>query len=184
MKKLVSILLASSIAVLLSAQPQNRHGSGAGGHANSGIEKIRAERVAFITSEVGLTAEEAQAFWPVYNRIEEQQKELMKAERSAYIALSKALADGQGDVQKLLDAYIKAKAANVNLHVANVKDYSKVLPTEKVARLFTCEEKFRRQQIGRLGSHGKQPQRAPISQKGKGRQGRQDATDKGAGGKQ
>lgn len=183
MKKLISIMLVASIAVLTFAQPQGKPGNGQG-HKGPDYEKIKAERVAFITSEVGLTAEEAQAFWPVYNKIEEQQKELMKAERTAFIALSKALSEGQGDVQNLLDAYLKAKAANVNLHVANAKDYKKVLSTEKVAKFFTCEEKFRRQQIGRLGGHGKAPGKPSGDFKGKGRPGkgqRQGADKKAAG---
>ena len=157
MKKLISILLAAGIAATAFAQPQDQAGKGRKGPGYPDHEKIKAERVAFITSEVGLTAEEAQAFWPVYNKIEEQQVELMKSERTAFMALNKALKDGEGDVQKLLDDYLKAKAANVNLHVANAKDYKKVLSAEKVAKFFTCEEKFRRMQIGKLSGHGKGP---------------------------
>ena len=156
MKKLVSIMLSLSIAAVMFAQPQDgkrpQHGA-------QDFEKIKAERVAFITSEVGLTAQEAEKFWPVYNEIEEQQQALMKAERQAYKELNKVLEEG-GNVQAALDNYLKAKQENKNLHVANAKKYQKVLSAEKTAKLFTCEEKFRRQQIGKLGG------RAP---EGKGR---------------
>ena len=151
MKKLISILLTLSIAVAALAQPQE----GKRPQGRPDFEKIKAERVAFITSEVGLTAEEAQAFWPVYNEIEAQQRELMQAERKAYMELQKALKDGDGNVQALLDAYLKAKSNNVNLHVVNAKKYQKVLSAEKTARFFTCDEKFRRQQIGKLGGQHK-----------------------------
>ena len=151
MKKLISILLAASIAAVASAQATNGHNH-KGGHPD--FEKIKAERVAFITSEVGLTSQEAEAFWPVYNKIEDEQNELMKAERTAYMALNKALAGDEGDVSALLNTYLDAKAKNVNLHVLNAKEYKKVLSVEKVAKFFTCEEKFRRQQIGRLQGHG------------------------------
>lgn len=150
MKKLISILLAVSIAAVAFAQPHNARGH-KGGHHD--FEKIKAERVAFITSEVGLTSQEAEKFWPIYNKIEDEQKELMKAERSAYMALNKALEKGEGDTSALLNAYLDAKAKNVNLHVLNAKEYKKVLPVEKVAKFFSCDEKFRRQQIGRLQGH-------------------------------
>ncbi len=153
MKKLVSIMLVASISIAALAQPQGEHKKGPG---HQDMEKIQSEKIAFITEEVGLTPEEAQAFWPVYNEIEAQQKNLMKAERKAYGELNKALKSGEGNVQALLDAYLAAKKDNVNLHVANAKSYAKVLPTEKVAKFYTCEEKFRRQQIGRLcGKDGK-----------------------------
>jgi Spy/CpxP family protein refolding chaperone len=137
------------------AQPQ---GGPKGGHGKQDFEKIRAEKVAFITSEVGLTVEEAQAFWPIYNEIEQQQKELMMAERKAYAELNKALAEGKGNDKALLKAYINAKEANKNLQLAAADRYLKVLSVEKVAKFYTCEEKFLRQQIGRLrGGHGNGP---------------------------
>jgi Spy/CpxP family protein refolding chaperone len=153
MKKLVSILLTLSIAAVALAQNQGGHKHG---DWQKHFEKIKAERVAFITSEVGLTAQEAEVFWPVYNKIEAAQIELNKSERKAYMALCKALSTGEGDSAALLDAYLEAKAANVNQHVLNAKEYKKILSAEKVAKFFTCEEKFRMQQIGRLqGFKGK-----------------------------
>lgn len=148
MKKLISILLTVSIAVAALAQPQGKPGQR--GHHHD-FEKMKAERVAFITSEVGLTSEDAQAFWPIYNKAEEQQRELQQAEKKAYQELSKALRDGEGNVDALLDAYIKAKQANVNVHFSYAKQYKKAIGTEKTAKFFTCDEKFRRQQIGKLG---------------------------------
>lgn len=146
MKKLVTLVLATCIAVAALAQP-------AGGHRHEGakpdFEKIKAERIAFITQQVGLTPEEAQAFWPVYNKIEAEQRDLQKAEMEAYKALTKAQAEG-GKVDALLDNYLKAKEANVNLHVKHAKDYKKVLSADKLAKFYAGEEKFRREQIGRL----------------------------------
>ena len=152
MKKLISVLLTISIAVAALAQPQGRPRQKG---QMPDFEKMKAERVAFITSEVGLTSEDAQAFWPIYNKVEEKQRELNKAEKTAFMELSKALKDGDGNVDALLDAYIKAKQANVNLHFANAKEYKKAIGAEKTAKFFTCDEKFRRQQIGKLsGGHG------------------------------
>lgn len=153
-------MLAMGIALAAFAQPQG------GGHKHMGekpdFEKIKAEKVAFITEKVGLTSKEAEAFWPVYNKIEDQQNELNKAEREAYRALEKALADGEGNVDALLDSYLKAKEANVNLHVKGLKDYKKVLSAEKLAKFYTCDETFRRQQIGRvMGSGGNGPMGMP-----------------------
>ena len=151
MKKLISILLTVSIAAAAIAQPQGKPGQ-RGHHPD--FEKMKAERVAFITSEVGLTSEDAQAFWPIYNKVEEQQRELAKAEKIAFMQLCKAQAEGQENIDSLLDAYIKAKQANVNLHFANVKEYKKAIGAQKTAKFLTCDEKFRRQQIGKLrGGH-------------------------------
>ena len=146
MKKLFVALLAAGISVAAFAQPQGDHR----GHGKPDFEKIKAEKVAFITSEVGLDSKEAEAFWPVYNKIEEEQHALVRAERQAYKALSDAIAAGSG-IEAALDSYLKAKEANVNLHVKNAGAYKKVLSADKVAKFYTCEEKFLRRQLGKLG---------------------------------
>ena len=148
MKKVVVIMLALGIAAAAIAQPRGDKKDFRG--AKPDFEKIKAEKVAFITSEVGLTSKEAEAFWPIYNKVEEEQHALMKAEREAYKALSDAIAEGK-DTGALLDAYLKAKEANTNLHIRAAKDYKKVLSAEKVAKFYVCEEKFLRKQLGRLG---------------------------------
>lgn len=162
MKKFVSIILALGIAAIATAQPQ---GAGRGKHEID-FEKIKAQKVAFITSHVGLTPEDAQAFWPIYNKAEAEQRDLMNAEKKAYKELSKALADGQSNIDALLDAYINAKQANVNRHFAYTKDYKKAIGAEKTAKFFTCDEKFRREQIGQLRGMSKGPG-APGQQQGK-----------------
>ena len=168
MKRLVSILLVASMSVAAFAQPNgvsSHHRSNAPKMDPSKMaqmqeqykagreqmhERIQAEKVAFITSYIGLTPDEAQVFWPVYNEIEAQQRELQKAEFKSYHALEKCLKSGQGDAEALLNEYLSAKKANVNLHLANVERYKKILSVEKVAKIFTSEESFRRTQIGKL----------------------------------
>lgn len=151
MKKLLIVVFAACIAAAASAQTQ---GDGKEFKGNANSDRIKAEKIAFITTEVGLTSKEAEAFWPIYNKVDEEQRALQKAEREAFKALNKAIKEGT-DTKALLDNYLKAKEANVNLHVRAVKDYKKVLSDEKVAKFYTCEEKFLRRQLGKLGGGNK-----------------------------
>ena len=116
-------------------------------------EKVRAERVAFLTTELDLTEAEAQAFWPVYNTVQDERRDAFKAARQAAKALSKALKSGEGDTAALLENYLKAQEATSALERTAVERFKKVLPIEKVAKLTLAEEKFRHRQIGQL-QHG------------------------------
>jgi Spy/CpxP family protein refolding chaperone len=113
---------------------------------------VRAEQVAFITSELDLTETEAQAFWPVYNDIQKQRREAFQATGEAYKALSEGV-DGN-DAASLLDKYLDAKKAGEKVEAQAVARYKKVLPVSKVAKLLLAEEKFRQNQIHRLGQGG------------------------------
>ena len=141
MKKLISMVcLALLVALTASAQKKGENWQ----------EKVRAERVAFLTTELDLSEAEAQVFWPVYNAVQQERRDAFKAVHSAAKALSNALKKGEGDTAALLEAYLKAHEQTTALERSSVERFKKVLPIEKVAKLTLAEEKFRHRQIGQL----------------------------------
>lgn len=162
MKRIISILiLLVTVMTSVWAQPQRgdkKHGDWR--------EKVRAEQVAFITSELNLTEAEAQVFWPVYNDVQNTRREAYHASHEAFKALQDGL-DGN-DVEKLLNNYINAKQACEANENEALKKYKAVLPAEKVAKLLLAEEKFRQQQINRLGGQGQGPGQGPGQMPGQG----------------
>ncbi len=145
MKRIISVLLTLTLLGSL-AFAQGRQNKKDG---NDWREKMRAEQVAFITSELDLTESEAQAFWPVYNEVQKQRRDAFKAAGEAYMALEKGV--NEKDVASLLENYLSAKKAGEKIEADAVENYKKVLPVNKVAKLLLAEEKFRQKQIHRLG---------------------------------
>lgn len=145
MKKIISVLavlaLAGSVAFAQDRQEKK--------NGNNWREKVRAEQVAFITSELDLSESEAQAFWPVYNEVQKQRREAFRTTGEAYMNLQKGV--DEKEVSQLLDKYLEAKKAGEKMEADAVARYKKVLPVNKVAKLLLAEEKFRQNQIHRLG---------------------------------
>lgn len=129
-------------------------------------EKMQAEKIAFITTELDLSPSEAEKFWPVYNMIEKARKDSFDEIIKAYVALKKAVEAGQPDseLETLLKAYLEAQKIQAEAEGKASEKLSKVLPTSKVAKLYVVEEKFRRQQINKLGGPHPQP-RKPQAQR-------------------
>ena len=131
------------------AQPTHKH--------NGWQERIQSEKIAFLTVELNLSPEEAQVFWPVYNKIAAEKKELNKAVKTSYKALLEALNSDTAtdkEIDKLLDDYLAAKQANKEAGKGDVKEFRKVLSSKKVAKLYIAEENFRRQQLQKMrGNH-------------------------------
>ena len=153
MKKVFSVLCA---LVVLStgafAQgPQGPQGPRRGGD-NGWRERVRAEKVAFLTEEIDLTESEAQVFWPIYNEIQKSQRDSFEEVKKAYDAMVKGVEEKKGskEMEKLVKAYIDAKEKNEGIETKYLNKLMKALPAEKVARYYVAEEKFRHQQIGRL----------------------------------
>ena len=150
MKRILLTLAALGMTLVAFAQPQHKKGNKNDGE--QWREKVRAEQVAFLTNELNLTESEAQSFWPVYNDVQNQRREAFKASADAFKALQEGI-DGN-DVSKLLDKYLDAQKACQKIDADAVARYKKVLPVNKVAKLLMAEEKFRQQQIHRLGQGG------------------------------
>lgn len=112
-------------------------------------QKIKSEKIGFITSELSLTPEEAQVFWPVYNQISELKDKVMHKVHKSYKELEEATQKG-GDAAPALEQYIKAQKEMQLIDDDAVRKYKSVLPVEKVAKLYVAEERFRRMQINRL----------------------------------
>lgn len=142
---MVSALLALSV----SAFGQNN--SNIADFGKQWQERIESEKIAFLTNEMSLTPKEAQAFWPLYNQAQKEQRDAIDASMKAFSELDKALRDGKtgNEVNSLLEKYTKA-VDDQNVSAKYLKEYLKVLPAEKVGKLLVGEEKFRQSQINRL----------------------------------
>lgn len=150
MRKIITIfaIVATMTCMSVSAQAHRSRGE-------DWKEKMKAEKIAFLTLEVGLTPEEAQAFWPVYNQVETEKDEAMFAMIRAHKEMSKAIEEkkSEKEVSALLDTYLEAQKKLNDIENGIAARYKAVLPVEKVAKLYAAEEKFRRQQIRKL-HHG------------------------------
>ena len=152
MKKVISVLCAL-VVLSMGAFAQGPQGPRRGGD-NGWRERVRAEKVAFLTEEIDLTESEAQVFWPIYNEIQKSQRDSFEEVKKAYDAMAKGVEEKKGskEMEKLVKAYIDAKEKNEGIETKYLNKLLKALPAEKVARYYVAEEKFRHQQIGRLGN--------------------------------
>jgi len=155
MKKVISVLcLFAVLATGALAQEQQQQRGRQGRDGEGWRERVRAEKVAFLTEQIDLTESEAQVFWPIYNQLQKEQRETFEAVRKAYEAMEKGVNEGKTgkEMEKLVEAYVDAKDKNEGIETKYLNKLMKALPAEKVARYYVAEEKFRHQQIGRLGN--------------------------------
>lgn len=149
------ILIVTILVSIVSAAGQQRN-------TEDWKQKMMNEKIAFLTTEIGITPSEGQAFWPVYNQVHKEKDEAMHNVFKTYRAMAKAIEEGRSgkEIEKLLNAYLDAQQAQRELDDKASDRYRKVLPVEKVAKLYIAEERFRRRQIHRLnhGNHQKNPQ--------------------------
>lgn len=167
MKHFVYIAIIALLSMgALNLGAQDKGGKNQHGPNPDWVEQIKAEKIAFLTAEMGLTSKEAQVFWPIYNEAEAAKFAAMRDSRVAYKALNTAIKENKGEkeIQSLLKSYLLSTGKVSDLDIEYMERYTKVIPAQKVAKLYTSEEKFRRIQMQRI-SKGGAPQQGKPGQK-------------------
>jgi hypothetical protein len=107
------------------------------------LEKIRADKKLFIAENMQLTEAEAKAFWPVYERYQEElfllrarTAKLINDFAEAYEKMTNETA------KKLMDEYMTIETLGPKLRQTYLPKFRKVLPEIKVVRYYQIENKI------------------------------------------
>ena len=117
-------------------------------------EKIRADKKLFVAENMQLTEAEAKAFWPVYERYQDELF-LLRARTAKLIndfadAYEKMTNDS---AKKLLDEYMTIETLGVKLRQAYLPKFREVLPEVKVVRYYQIENKIHAALMYELGAN-------------------------------
>ncbi len=162
---LAAFLLVASTAFLPAQPPRNNmridtsrtiirdaHGNIVGesfemrmeGSFESRRDRLKSQKIAFFSNNIGLTSQEAERFWPVYNEYTDKFESLKMKQRKVLRQLAEFESmENEKDVQAMLDAYLGTYAEENNLLQEYYKKFSAILPPKKVARLYQTEEQFK-----------------------------------------
>ena len=107
-------------------------------------EQIQTERIAYFTEKIGLTSEEAQAFWPIYNEMDNRRTAMFE-EKAAIIQVFMNSANSLNDKQinERLNRLATITQQEGALHGEYDAKFRKVLPAQKVMNLYVAEMGFR-----------------------------------------
>ena len=144
MKKIIPLtIMAAIIAFALPVTSQEHHG-----HKS---ERIKALKTAYITEKLTLTPKEAEKFWPVYNDLEERERELHRS-------MSRSFANGSPDIsgmsdeelEELIQGKFSKELALLELRLEYYEKFKEILPVRKIFRLYEAEMQFRKVLLQRL----------------------------------
>jgi len=108
------------------------------------IEMIKTKKIAFITEKVGLTSQEAEKFWPVYNQLEKERYNLLDQKRKLeeqFQATSPTRSEGE--YKKMATDFVAIQLKEGKLAEEYNTKLLGILPAEKVVKLYVAEIKFR-----------------------------------------
>ncbi len=140
--KRINVIIVLCIIILSSvfANAQDRRR-----HCNEDRQRIKSEKIAYLTDQLDLSVAEAQAFWPLYNEFTNKADALFEEERSIKRNLrhdKSKYSDNEMTtmIDRLVDIAIERAALEKEYH----NKYKEVLPATKIVLLYEAEFGFRR----------------------------------------
>ena len=121
-------------------------------------EQVKAMKVAFLTSELNLTSQEAEKFWPLYNAYDNKQFEIRHDKMRAF--KSKMNGDAlnkmnEKDASILLNQMESADEELFWLRKKFTKSLRTIVPAVKILKLKKSEDDFYRKLLQQYGDRGK-----------------------------
>ncbi|MEY8848827.1 sensor of ECF-type sigma factor [Psychroserpens sp. XS_ASV72] len=114
-------------------------------------ERIKSQKIAFITEKLSLTSEEAEKFWPIYNAFEETTEEVR---RNDLKDIKREMRNNSNmsdkDADKLLERLTAAEDKMHNAKKNLIRELKGVIPSKKIILLKAAEDEFNRKLLERL----------------------------------
>jgi hypothetical protein len=124
------------------------------------MEEYRAMKIAYFTENLGLTPQEAEKFWPLYNKYEQDKAELRKnrIDRSHEFA-EKADQMSEEEAEEIVNKHIENRKKELQLEIQFNADLKKILPAKKIMKLYITEVQFREYMLRQIREHRGDPDR-------------------------
>ena len=120
-------------------------------------EQIKALKVAFFTTELDLTTNEAEKFWPIYNTFDDKQFELRHQKMRTYMRRM-----NDGSLDKITEKEANTFLAQIEdteeelflLRKKFMQNVRTILPAVKIVKLKKAEEEFNRKLLQQYRNKG------------------------------
>jgi hypothetical protein len=143
MKRHIALLRIALIALMVFTAGIKASAQG------PGIERIRSLKIAYITDKLNLSSPEAEKFWPVYNKYDNElmivRMDYMKKHQPAGFGRRKRI-----EAQQYIENDLDFQEEVLHIKKKYKDEFLKVISPEKLADLYAAEQEFRRMLIRRL----------------------------------
>ena len=156
--KTILIIAFISFVGIAYSQPMGPPPKGKQDRQQEKKENIEAMKIAFITTKLDLTPEEAQKFWPVYNQYNDKINEMRKQQRMDDRENKKNFDElTDKDIEEDIDADLAFKQKELDMQKEYTKKLKTVLPIRKISKLYEAENQFKKVLIEKLKDNKQTP---------------------------
>ncbi|MFC2104523.1 hypothetical protein ACFLS4_04135 [Bacteroidota bacterium] len=120
-------------------------------------QEYKSQKIAFFTDKIGLTPEEAQIFWPIYNNYWDKKNSIIADRKEKMTYFADHSEDMSNDEMiKYADQYINYEMQLAELLDEYHKKFKKILPIEKVMKIYLADYEYKTYLLKKIRESGKE----------------------------
>ncbi|MBK7382461.1 MAG: hypothetical protein IPP83_10310 [Flavobacteriales bacterium] len=114
------------------------------------LKEIKAQKTAYLTTKLGLTSDEAQRFWPIYNEYDDAREKLHKEMRELHKSASRDGALDEAKAREVLNKGLDIRTRELDLGRTFSDRFVKSIGAVKTVQLVKAERDFNREVLRRF----------------------------------
>lgn len=144
MKHIATLALAILLSTIAFGQKHHKQGE------RPTKEKIKALKIAHITSKLDLSPKESQQFWPIYNEFEAKMDATRKSMRKMHKKEISIDDLTDTEVEEMITSIDNARQKELDLHKEYQAKFRTILSIKKVAKLYRAEHSFKKDLLKKM----------------------------------
>lgn len=118
-------------------------------------EYVTSQKIAFFTEKIGLTPEEAEKFWPVYNAYWKKKNAIIEERQNKMSHYSKKQENlSPEEMEELADSYIHQEVQKAQLLKEYHEKFKNILPIHKVMKIYKADYQFKEYLLEKIRKSG------------------------------
>lgn len=114
------------------------------------LKEIKAQKTAYLTTKLGLTTEEAQRFWPIYNEYDDAREKLRKEMRDLHKSGKEEGGLTEATAKVMLTKGLDIRTRELELERTYSERFSKSIGALKTVQLVKAERDFNKEVLRRF----------------------------------
>ena len=114
------------------------------------LKEIKAQKTAYLTTKLGLTTEEAQRFWPIYNEYDDAREKLRKEMRELHKSGKEEGGLTEATAKVMLTKGLDIRTRELELERTYSERFSKSIGALKTVQLVKAERDFNKEVLRRF----------------------------------
>lgn len=114
------------------------------------LQEVKAQRSAYLTQKMGLSPEESQRFWPVYNQYDKELETLRRERREGHRALRADADLTDAEAAGHIDRELASQQRELDLRKRYSGEFIMLIGARKTLELHRAERDFNRELLRRM----------------------------------